>query len=132
MGAGGAFRPAHPSARSGTNTLATVRERSAFEARSRRRNIIRRNIMLLLLWIADGVAAGYLTGKFMSSEGRDWVLDIVMGLAGGIGGGFLLSATHTLVHGKMIYTSLAAILGAVVLAGLSRSISGRREYGSTD
>jgi uncharacterized membrane protein YeaQ/YmgE (transglycosylase-associated protein family) len=88
--------------------------------------------MLLLLWIVDGVAAGYLTGKFMSSEGRDWVMDIVMGLGGGVGGGFLLSATHTLVQGKMIYTNLAAILGAVVLAGLSRIVTARREYGSTN
>lgn len=88
--------------------------------------------MLLLFWILDGVAAGYLTGKLMSSEGRDWVMDIVMGAAGGVGGGFLLSAMRILVQGKMIYTSLAAILGAVMVAGLSRSFSGRREYGATD
>lgn len=88
--------------------------------------------MLLVLWIAVGVAAGHLTGKFMSSEGRDRVMDIVMGLAGGIGGGFLLTATDPLVQGKMIYTSLAAILGGVIFARLSQSISGRREYGATD
>jgi uncharacterized membrane protein YeaQ/YmgE (transglycosylase-associated protein family) len=88
--------------------------------------------MLLLLWIVDGVAAGYLTGKFMSSEGRDWVMDIVMGLAGGVGGGFLLSGTHLLVQGKMIYTNLAAMSGAVVLTALSRYVGGRREYGATD
>jgi uncharacterized membrane protein YeaQ/YmgE (transglycosylase-associated protein family) len=88
--------------------------------------------MLLLLWVVVGVASGCLTGKFMSSEGRDWVMDVVMGLAGGTGGGFLLSATSTLVRGKMIYTSLAAILGAVILTVFSRYISGRREYGSTD
>ena len=88
--------------------------------------------MLLLLWIVDGVAAGYLTGKFMSSEGRDWVMDIVMGLAGGVGGGFLLSAMHVLVEGKMIFTNLAAMSGAVVLTALSRYVSGRREYGATD
>jgi uncharacterized membrane protein YeaQ/YmgE (transglycosylase-associated protein family) len=90
------------------------------------------NDMLLLLWIVAGVVAGYLTGKFMSSEGRDRVMDIVMGLAGGVGGGFLLSAMHTIVQGKMIYTSLAAILGAVILTALSRYVGGRREYGSTD
>jgi len=88
--------------------------------------------MLLLLWIVVGVASSCLTGKLMSSEGRDWVMDVIMGLAGGIGGGFLLSATSTLVQGKMIYTSLAAILGAVILTVFSRYISGRREYGSTD
>jgi uncharacterized membrane protein YeaQ/YmgE (transglycosylase-associated protein family) len=88
--------------------------------------------MLLLFWIADGLVAGWLTGKIMSSEGRDWIMDIVMGLAGAVGGGFLFSATHILVQGKMIYTNLAAITGAVVLTAVSRWISGRREYGSTD
>jgi len=88
--------------------------------------------MLLFLWIVDGVAAGYLTGKIMSSEGRDWVMDIVMGLAGGVAGGFLFSAMHVLVEGKMIFTNLAAMSGAVLLTALSRYVSGRREYGATD
>jgi uncharacterized membrane protein YeaQ/YmgE (transglycosylase-associated protein family) len=89
-------------------------------------------IMLLLFWVVGGLAAGFVTGRVMSSEGRDWVMDLVMGVAGGIGGGFLLSATHIAVRGAMIYTSLAAIAGAALLAGVSRYLSGRREYGSTD
>jgi uncharacterized membrane protein YeaQ/YmgE (transglycosylase-associated protein family) len=89
-------------------------------------------IMLLLLWIVAGLGSGYVTGRVMSSEGRDWVMNLIMGVAGGIGGGFLLSATHIVVRGAMIYTSLAAIAGAALLAGVSRSLSGRREYGSTE
>jgi uncharacterized membrane protein YeaQ/YmgE (transglycosylase-associated protein family) len=88
--------------------------------------------MLLFLWVVAGLTAGYVTGRVMSSEGRDWVMDLIMGVAGGIGGGFLLSATHILVRGAMIYTTLGAVAGAALLAGLSRSFSGRREYGSTD
>lgn len=88
--------------------------------------------MSLLSWIMDGVAAGWLMGKIMSSEGRDWVMDLVMGVAGAVAGGFLLSATHLVVQGKMIYANLAAIVGAVVLTLLSRYGGGRREYGSTD
>jgi len=56
----------------------------------------------------------------------------VMGVGGALAGGFLFSATHLLVRGVMIYTNLAALFGAVILASLSRSLSGRREYGSTD
>ena len=88
--------------------------------------------MSLLFWIMDGVVAGWLMGKIMSSEGRDWVMDIVMGVAGAAAGGFLSSAALGLVQGKMIYTNLAAISGAVILTVISRYAGGRREYGSTD
>lgn len=88
--------------------------------------------MVVLLWILDGLVAGWLTGKLLAGEGRDLVMDVVMGAAGGIGGGFIISALGSLVHGKMIYTNLGAIFGAVILTSLSRYLSGRREYGSTN
>jgi uncharacterized membrane protein YeaQ/YmgE (transglycosylase-associated protein family) len=91
-----------------------------------------KNMLLLLAWVVVGVAVGWLMGKLMLSEGRDYVMDIVMGAAGAIGGGFLLSTMHFLVQSKMLYTSLAAIWGAVVLAMLARYVGGRREYGATD
>jgi uncharacterized membrane protein YeaQ/YmgE (transglycosylase-associated protein family) len=88
--------------------------------------------MHVLLWVIDGLVAGWVTGKVMAGEGRDLVMDMVMGVAGAVAGAFLFSAAHLLVRGAMIYTNVAAILGAVILASLSRSLSGRREYGSTD
>lgn len=93
--------------------------------------VIRRNGMQLLFWLLDGLAAGWLTGKFLSSDGRDQVMDIVMGVAGGVGGGSLFSAAH-LVQGKMIYTNVAAVLGAAMMVALSRIQGRRREYGSTN
>jgi uncharacterized membrane protein YeaQ/YmgE (transglycosylase-associated protein family) len=88
--------------------------------------------MQLLFWMVNGLVAGWLTGKFMSSEGSDQAMDVVMGVAGAVAGGFLFNAAHLLVQGKMIYTNMAAILGAVVLTVLSRHVGGRREYSSTD
>jgi uncharacterized membrane protein YeaQ/YmgE (transglycosylase-associated protein family) len=88
--------------------------------------------MQILMWVIDGLVAGWLTGKFMSSEGRDQVMDMVMGIAGGIGGGFLLSATRFRVEGMMIYTSLAAVTGAICLTFVSRYAGGSREYGRTN
>lgn len=64
--------------------------------------------MHLLFWIAGGLLAGWLTGKMMSSEGRDMVMDLVMGLAGGLAGGFIVAAGLP-VRGKMIFTDLAAM-----------------------
>jgi uncharacterized membrane protein YeaQ/YmgE (transglycosylase-associated protein family) len=88
--------------------------------------------MVALLWILDGLVAGWLTGKLLAGEGRDLVMDVVMGAAGGIGGGFIVAALSSLVHGKMFYTNMGAIFGAVILTALSRYFSGRREYGSTN
>jgi uncharacterized membrane protein YeaQ/YmgE (transglycosylase-associated protein family) len=89
-------------------------------------------MLLLLYWVIGGAAVGWLMGKFMSSEGRDRVMDVVMGIAGAVGGAFLFNAAHILVQGKMIYTMLAAIVGAAVLAMLARYVGGRREFGATD
>jgi uncharacterized membrane protein YeaQ/YmgE (transglycosylase-associated protein family) len=88
--------------------------------------------MHVLLWVIDGLVAGWVTGKALEGEGRDLVMDATMGVAGAIAGGFLFSATHLLVRGVMIYTNLAAILGAVVLTVVSRYIGGRREHSSTN
>jgi len=88
--------------------------------------------MPLLFWMMEGLVAGWLTGKIMSSEGRDRVMNLVMGVAGAIAGGFLVSIAPFLVQGRMIYTNLAAVLAAVILTVFSRYVGGSREYGSTD
>jgi uncharacterized membrane protein YeaQ/YmgE (transglycosylase-associated protein family) len=84
--------------------------------------------MQLLFWIVDGLVAGWLTGKIMSGEGRDLLMDTIMGVAGGLAGGFLVKVAGFPVQGKMIYTNLAAILGAVILTALNRVVAGRRGY----
>jgi uncharacterized membrane protein YeaQ/YmgE (transglycosylase-associated protein family) len=93
---------------------------------------IRRNIMQLLFWVIEGVVGGWLMGKVISSGGRDRVMNIVMGVTGGIAGGLIINIAPSLVHGKMIYTNLAAIVGAMLLAFLSRYVGGSREYRRTN
>lgn len=88
--------------------------------------------MWLPLWVLEGVVAGWLMGKIMKSEGRDRVMNIVMGVGGAVAGGLIISIAPVLVSGKMIYTNLAAISGGMLLAFLSRYIGGSREYGRTD
>ena len=88
--------------------------------------------MPLLFWVIEGLVAGWLMGKIMASEGRDRVMNIVMGVGGAVGGGLIINVTPILVHGKMIYTNLAAISGGMLLAFLSRYIGGSREYGRTN
>ena len=89
--------------------------------------------MHALLWLIDGLVAGWLTGNMMAGERRDLVMmDVVMGMAGGVAGGFFAMILGSLVQGTMIFTDLAAMLGAVALTALSRLVAGRRGYGLTD
>jgi uncharacterized membrane protein YeaQ/YmgE (transglycosylase-associated protein family) len=80
--------------------------------------------MQLLLWATYGLVAGWLAGKMITlSQGRDQFVDLVLGTAGGIGGGFLFDMTPFQFEGKMIYTSLAAVLGGVILTIGSRYLT---------
>jgi uncharacterized membrane protein YeaQ/YmgE (transglycosylase-associated protein family) len=55
-------------------------------------------------------------------------MDTIMGVTGAVAGGFIVSVAGLPFQGKMIYTNLAAILGAVVLTALVRVATGRRGY----
>ncbi len=89
--------------------------------------------MPLLFWILEGVVVGWLMSKLMSSEGRDRVMNIALGgVAGAVGGGFLINVAPILVHGKMIYTNLAVSSGAMLMAFFSRYIGESREYSRTN
>lgn len=86
----------------------------------------------LLLVGIEGAGAGFVASKIMSGEGRDLLMDTVMGLVGGAAGGFIAGANGQRFHGDWLYTSLAAIAGAAALSILSRVFGGRPEYGSTN
>jgi uncharacterized membrane protein YeaQ/YmgE (transglycosylase-associated protein family) len=87
--------------------------------------------MSLLLWVMEGVIAGWLMGKVMGSEGRDRVMNVIMGIGGAVAGALIIAAIH-IVHGKMIYANVAAISGGMLLAFLSRYVGGSREYGRSN
>jgi len=84
--------------------------------------------MPLLFWIMDGLVAGWLTGKMMAGEGGDSLMDTLMGLAGAVAGGFMVSAATLHGPSTMLDANLAAIQGALVLTALHRLFTGRRQY----
>jgi uncharacterized membrane protein YeaQ/YmgE (transglycosylase-associated protein family) len=88
--------------------------------------------MQILLWVVEGVSVGWIAGKMMAGIGRDLVMDTVMGMAGALAGGFIVNTFNFVNHGKMIYASLAAIIGAIIFTVATRFISGRRESGATN
>jgi uncharacterized membrane protein YeaQ/YmgE (transglycosylase-associated protein family) len=79
--------------------------------------------MLWLLWvIIVGLVAGWAAGKIMSTGGYGTVMDIILGIAGGIVGGFLLHVLGLYSSGGLISEVIVATIGAVFLIWLSRKL----------
>jgi uncharacterized membrane protein YeaQ/YmgE (transglycosylase-associated protein family) len=73
----------------------------------------------LIWWILVGLIAGFLAGKVMKGRGFGVVMDIVVGIAGAIVGGFVLGLLG--IHaGGLIGSIVVAFVGAVILIWLVR------------
>lgn len=79
--------------------------------------------MHILWWIIVGLIAGWATGKIMKGEGYGTLMDVVIGIAGAILGGFIMRTLGFKGEGGMIYTIIIAILGAVILTSIVRFFS---------
>ncbi len=76
-------------------------------------------------WLLIGLVAGALAGRVVRGRGYGCIVDIVVGITGGFLGGILLSFFIQGVAG--FWESLiVAFIGAVVLLGLLRMVSGSR------
>ena len=87
------------------------------------------NQMGFFTWLSVGAIAGWLAGKVMGTNRQQGLLlDIVVGIAGALIGGFLFNqfgAEGT--TGLNIWSTFVAFTGAVVLLGVIRLVSGRRK-----
>jgi uncharacterized membrane protein YeaQ/YmgE (transglycosylase-associated protein family) len=77
--------------------------------------------------IIIGVAAGWITGQLMRGSGYGFWLDLVLGLAGSLVGGwlsaFLIGADLT--TGFNLTSLIVSVIGAVVIVALYRLITRR-------
>lgn len=78
--------------------------------------------MSILLWIIFGAIVGWVASMVMgTSEGL--VLDIILGIVGAVLGGWLMSFLgKSGVTGFNLYSFLVALLGAVILIAIVKSI----------
>jgi uncharacterized membrane protein YeaQ/YmgE (transglycosylase-associated protein family) len=76
--------------------------------------------MHILWWIVVGLIAGWATGKIMRGSGYGPFMDIVIGIAGALIGGFLMQSLGYASHGGLLYTIIVAIGGAVILTAVTR------------
>ena len=74
--------------------------------------------MNLLIWILLGALAGWIAGMIMKS-GRNWLVNVVVGVLGAAVGGFVASALGMGgITGLNLYSLLVAVAGACLLLGL--------------
>lgn len=78
--------------------------------------------MGILLWIVFGAIVGWVASMFMGTN-EGLVLDIVLGIIGAVLGGWLMSFIgKSGVTGFNLYSFLVALLGAVVLIAIVKTI----------
>jgi uncharacterized membrane protein YeaQ/YmgE (transglycosylase-associated protein family) len=75
-------------------------------------------------WIIVGLIAGWAAGKIMKGSGYGTLADILLGIVGGIVGGWIMSLLG-FYGGGLIYSIVVATLGAILLIWLSRIIKKR-------
>jgi len=76
----------------------------------------------VLWWVIVGLIAGWATGKIMKGGGYGTLMDIVIGIAGALIGGFVMRMLGGTGQGGTIYTILVAILGGVILTWIVRQL----------
>lgn len=77
--------------------------------------------MYILIWIVSGIIAGWLTGLIMRGRGFGLVGDLVIGLLGGLVGGFLARA-FGLAPASWLGQIIVAVVGGIVLVAIIRAL----------
>jgi len=85
--------------------------------------------MSILSWIVVGLIAGWLAGRVMKGGGFGLIGDVVVGVIGGLLGGFIASYFFNVgdpMSGINLPSIVIAFLGAILLLFLLRLVGGRR------
>lgn len=83
--------------------------------------------MGILAWIIIGGLAGWLASVMVEGGGMGVLGDIIVGIVGAFLGGLVFSALgNTGVTGFNLWSFFVALVGAVVLLGIVRLVSGGR------
>lgn len=82
--------------------------------------------MELLWFVAIGVVAGWLAGRFMRGHGYGLIGDAIVGIIGAFIGGYLFRSVGGEIGGGIAGSLIVAFLGAVLLLFVLRQLKGRR------
>jgi len=84
--------------------------------------------MNLLAWVVIGAVVGWGTGRVFQGNGYGPLMDILMGIGGGIVGGFAMSSARLGGYGGRVITTLVAMVGAALVTVFAAYVNGRRIY----
>jgi uncharacterized membrane protein YeaQ/YmgE (transglycosylase-associated protein family) len=85
--------------------------------------------MLFLFLIVLGIGGGWFTGKVLKGNKYGPFMDMVMGIAGALATGLLMTR-FAVFSGRngMLSVAFVALLGAVLMTVLTAFINGRKRY----
>ena len=82
--------------------------------------------MGIVSWIILGLIAGFIGSKIVNRTGQGFWLNIVLGIVGALGGGFLFDLFGASgITGLNIYSMIVAVAGSVVVLLIYNVIAGR-------
>jgi len=84
--------------------------------------------MYFLPWIIVGLVVGWSAGKILKGNAYGPLMDIAMGICGAVAGGLLMRSAGFGGFRGAIFTTLVAMIGAVLLTLLAGFVNGRRMY----
>lgn len=83
--------------------------------------------MSFLAWIVLGLISGFIASKIVNKSGEGVVMDIVLGIAGAVAGGWLFNTFgHMGATGVNLYSILVAVVGAVIILFIYHALVGNR------
>ncbi|HXN53601.1 MAG TPA: GlsB/YeaQ/YmgE family stress response membrane protein [Candidatus Acidoferrum sp.] len=78
----------------------------------------------LIGWLVLGLIAGWLAGKISRGRGFGCITDIILGLVGGVLGGWLFTKLGMVGYSNnFIYSLAAATVGAVIIVAIAHLFS---------
>ena len=82
--------------------------------------------MSFIAWIALGLVAGFIVGKFANKSGEGMFWDVVLGVVGAVVGGLLFNVIGMAgVAALNMYSLLVAVIGAAVSLVLYHTMTNR-------
>jgi uncharacterized membrane protein YeaQ/YmgE (transglycosylase-associated protein family) len=89
---------------------------------------LREERMYLLAWIVIGAVIGWGAGRVFQGNGYGPLMDTLLGIGGGIVGGFAMSSAGLGGYGETIIITMVGMVGAVLLTVLAAYINGSRIF----
>jgi uncharacterized membrane protein YeaQ/YmgE (transglycosylase-associated protein family) len=91
----------------------------------------RRRIMTthVIFWfVLVGWSAGWVTGRAMTGANAGQFVDIVLGILGGVGGGYLMHNMEPPSNWGFLYAVLVAAASAALLTWMYRKLTGHAQW----